>query len=571
MSIARRLLVFALALTLALSASADSQDYLEFKWNQSTKEVVSGLAFADLDADGASELYVSASSEGAVYGYDALGDVLWKFQAPSYLFTLASSGSDLLAGAGSHVYSVSAEGESAWKAYTAHNPVKSIAAASLDDDAGSEFVYGTYDDKCSTNYVTALDGDGQSLWSYSLGYFNPQVIRAADFSGDGASELVVGTVYRARSSASSKCTPAYTSEASVIALDASREVLWEYLTESGVLSLASGDLDGDGTLEVALGTYSAVVVLDSAGTKLFSVDSDVPVPAVAIADVNSDGRGEVLVAGKEVIALDSAGSVLWTGDTLDNVYTLTAADLNNDGAAEVVAGSEAVYVFDGNGKQLFKGEKQLSIHELAAADLDGDGYLEVAAASVKKVLVYGTGFSARRQQALAFYNMAKDRYTGEDYNLSLAYAERARKIFLELGDMDSVAKTMKLSDTVSARMRGEAPPPGEIEDISDEVPSPLEVSKSLTDYLGDIPRFNLGVELSEAKDVLLRNLVALILLVFIVVFLVLALFIRSHFKRGVHARKERKRRERPDAPKFRRDSVRREGVVVKFGKKKKRK
>jgi len=54
MSIARRLLVFALALTLALSASADSQDYLEFKWNQSTKEVVSGLAFGAYGVDVAS-------------------------------------------------------------------------------------------------------------------------------------------------------------------------------------------------------------------------------------------------------------------------------------------------------------------------------------------------------------------------------------------------------------------------------------------------------------------------------------------------------------------------------------
>jgi hypothetical protein len=189
---------------------------------------------------------------------------------------------------------------------------------------------------------------------------------------------------------------------------------WHTAVSGGIIEDSSpvlADLDGDGKLEIVIGTTNmngaspALVVLEDTGAVKWSVTLADPVrssPAVADISYPPDGIPEIIVSTGGDVS-QSRGSVvafgqdrqnnrlvqLWKYDTTDaygsgtpsgNWSSPTVGDVNNDGAMEIVFGSwdRNIYMLDHNGNRLWYYHVADSIWSTAAlADLNHDGYLEI--------------------------------------------------------------------------------------------------------------------------------------------------------------------------------------------------
>lgn len=140
------------------------------------------------------------------------------------------------------------------------------------------------------------------------------------------------------------------------------------------------------------GTSAADMPAQAPGTSLFDIALDAPsFGGGAVADLDGDGDLEVAFGtyfnDERVIALHHDGSVLWEipsgGGPVDNSVTL--ADLDGDGRPEVLwgdSGTTEFHVADASGRDIWSrviGEV-LDAPE-AIGDLDGDGTLEIVLAS----------------------------------------------------------------------------------------------------------------------------------------------------------------------------------------------
>lgn len=223
-------------------------------------------------------------------------------------------------------------------------------------------------------------------------------IASAQFTGDGVPDLVLGStdgdVYvmngrtgRRLASASTEgrivpdvAVTKINADAKPDILVASRDAraygidgatlqpLWTAAFESPAKMARAADLNGDGTLDLA-------VVVESGG--LFAIDgkdgkqlwvnqpSDAKIEAVSVADFNGDGAGDVAIGyGKEgnVAVLNGrSGANLWSVKGDARVRTLAAADMTGDGKADLAAlidrpsagGSPFVKGYD-NGAMIWK-------------------------------------------------------------------------------------------------------------------------------------------------------------------------------------------------------------------------
>jgi len=155
--------------------------------------------------------------------------------------------------------------------------------------------------------------------------------------------------------------------------------------------MAVGNLDADKQLEiVAIELTKGVVVLEHDGTEKWStsagslkaITTGSRQPYPAIADIDADGKPEIIVGG---VVLSAAGKVLFDKGLIgrnSNVVLSTAADLDEDGKLEVVGGN---VVYDHKGKQVWKSSAPDGF--AAVADMDKDGWADVINVSAGYVRV----------------------------------------------------------------------------------------------------------------------------------------------------------------------------------------
>jgi beta-galactosidase len=140
----------------------------------------------------------------------------------------------------------------------------------------------------------------------------------------------------------------------------------------------------------------------------------------ALADLNGDGRLEIVIGSYngKVYALDSEGNLLWEFDTGDTVFSSPAvAELEKGaGPSIVISSSRVLYVLSASGSLRWKQEgiRQFdrNTKSPAVGDLDGDGQAEIVAASDtgeltvfsaggKRIWSYSTAASRNRGLNLA--------------------------------------------------------------------------------------------------------------------------------------------------------------------------
>jgi len=253
--------------------------------------------------------------------------------------------------------------------------------------------------------VTIMTGRGNGdfappFGTYSVGYL-PTALAIGDFDGDGNPDLAVVV---------SNPNP-YLNSGYVSLLmgkpDGTFQAGNNYAAGIGSTSIAAGDFNGDGKLDLAVGAaingnifnpQSNVTILINNGSGGFSAASSFDVAplgtipiSIAAADFNNDGRLDLAIAldgTSNLIIAQGNGDGSFTPITILTVGTdpfwVTAGDLDGDGKMDLVVanhGDSTFSILTGHGDETFTTLATYPVGagpaNVAVSDFNGDGKPDV--------------------------------------------------------------------------------------------------------------------------------------------------------------------------------------------------
>ncbi|GAG48301.1 unnamed protein product, partial [marine sediment metagenome] len=204
--------------------------------------------------------------------------------------------------------------------------IESIKTADMDGDGGKEIVIAAVSDNQNQNGVYVFDNTGKRKWTKGTkGRSYSFVIE--DLNNDGKPEVVVGSTWGNGPIASS---PGYVS----VFNSSGGEIFNHRMDRGGIVAVAVADLDNDGMGEILAGSWPTLSVFDHEGNSEWNYTTGGRINALAAEDLDNDGSMEIIIASNDVYVLDTDGELICKNPVGSEAYTLAIEDLNGDGKAE---------------------------------------------------------------------------------------------------------------------------------------------------------------------------------------------------------------------------------------------
>ncbi|CAK9027204.1 FG-GAP repeat protein (Fragment) [Durusdinium trenchii] len=229
--------------------------------------------------------------------------------------------------------------------YAAGDYSASVAIGDLDGDGDNDLVVGNRDSDNASVLMNNGDGTFAAGVIYPAGG-GPQSVVIGDLDGDGDNDVAVANV-------DVDANDVTFGQSGITVLlnngNATFAAGVPYDTGVGPLSVALGDLDGDGDLDVATANFSGdnVSILLNAGNGTFDADvryaagsAGSQPAAVALGDLDGDGDNDLVVTTtggsfRDIFVLPNNGDGTLASSTLYGVDTtpvsVAVGDLDNDG------------------------------------------------------------------------------------------------------------------------------------------------------------------------------------------------------------------------------------------------
>ncbi len=281
--------------------------------------------------------------------------------------------------------------------YTAGAVPMSVATGDFNADGKLDVVSANRGDNTVSVFLGKGDGTFQTAASYAAGPV-PRAVAVADLNGDGKEDLVV-----ADPSCAYIFPPCPTTGFVSVLMgngDGTFQLPVSYAVNGYPVSVAAGDFNGDGKMDVAVANGNVpgtVSVLLGKGDGTFAPPVDFATAqnpqAVVLGDFNGDGYEDLAVASGGFSGVVSV--LLGRGDgtflshtdypAQQDPISIAVGDFNKDGKVDlaVVNNSGAISILLGNGNGTFQNQTVYhsntpSLSALAVSDFNGDGVEDLA-------------------------------------------------------------------------------------------------------------------------------------------------------------------------------------------------
>jgi outer membrane protein assembly factor BamB len=346
-------------------------------------QTATALKLTPLEDKGSVRVLVAAGK--TVSALEANGALLWQAQLPDACLDLdaydlnGDGRREIVAAAGNNLYCLDSAGKQLWVAACpkdkyfpeiepAQGPFRVVKCDDINGDGFGEIIAG------SGNWFTyGFSHEGKLLWGTLNWAHQPTSIATVDLAGDGKRAALVGNTYCSAN--------LFSHEGKVIG-----DVSVGY--HGAAMSVAAGDMDGDGKAELVAGSRIGGIHCKTFGVEGgWSLDAGAEITATLLADLKGDKRLELLVASRNsyVMALDASGKMLWRHNCGNPVRSLALGRRAGEILIAAATDGGAVVVLDAKGQRQAIFPLPGDVTKLAAADLDGDGTTEIVAAADGRV------------------------------------------------------------------------------------------------------------------------------------------------------------------------------------------